>query len=643
MARGRSVPIKAPQQARFLAPQRQKMNTVSLTASAERSTTTTSPKYRSLIQPWQQDAFRFYSTLGEVWYAAQFYARISSLRLYAARQNEQGEIEELPAGSKEAALLDRIQDPGGGGYNDLLASYGRLMFLSGDGYLTVTKQGALDESWEFLSCNEMRAQAGGGYVRYAAPSLSPETLNDVLEDSFEPLEKSAVVWRFWRRSPEFSKLSDSPMRGVLNICEELLLLELAVRARARSRASQSGLLYIPDEMDFANPTGLNEEDPDQNAFQSRLQEMMITPIRDPGDASSVVPGIIRGPASIGGVPAKDAMFLLKIHDPMETYPEEGLRTELRTRFAVGVDMPPEVLLGTGDTNHWASWKIDDDTWKSHLKPLADRFVRDIGAAYLRPSAESEGIADWETLTVGYDATEIVSNPDKSQNAKQAFSDGAIGYKSYRQDLGYTEADKQTDEEHEEYLAIKLRDPLMLDGEEGEQPETDSSGTRTGSEETVESIPDEESARLEMNEQGEDIGLAASLATLLGGAELAVLRSRELAGARLNRFAMKECPECVRDLAAPKTLLAAAIGQDLGQKAGGATKLVEGGAESFVEFTMSALGLSREVGARLASLIERHAADSLYNETVPTLPPGFTSYAKRFLKAANGRAEVHAAA
>jgi hypothetical protein len=46
---------------------------------------------------------------------------------------------------------------------------------------------------------------------------------------------AAVAYRLWRRHPRYSMLADSTMQGVLDLCEELVLLTQAVRARARSR------------------------------------------------------------------------------------------------------------------------------------------------------------------------------------------------------------------------------------------------------------------------------------------------------------------------------------------------------------------------------------------------------------------------
>jgi hypothetical protein len=632
-----------PKPARFASPNSRIRN--ALTASAERSTNKTSSQYRSLIQPWQQDAFRFYNTLGVIWYAAQFYARLSKLRIYAGVRDDQGEISEVGETDPASELLARVQDPGGGGYSGLIASYGRLRFLTGEGYLTVTTLDG-EEQWEFLSCNELRAQPGGGYVRYKAPSLNPEQLVNAPDEDFEPLdEKQAVVWRIWNRSPEFSFLADSPMRGVLDDCEDLLLLQLAVKARAKSRTAGAGILYVPEELSFASPDGLNEEDPAQDPFQTRLQQVMIAPIQDPGQASAVVPAVIRGPAQIGGINAKDALFHLQIHDPLQTYPEEGLRSECIKRIATGLDMPPEILLGVSDSNHWSAWQIDDSTWSAHLQPVAQQFVKNLAAAYLRPAAKKLGLANWDALVVGYDAAEIINHPDRTKDAKDLWDRGAIGYITLRDSAGFDDEAAQTPEEHQEYLARILRDPLELPATDGEQPAGAADGagnSQQTSATTVEEPPSQEVAQ-EDAASTETLAAAVRVASLVGAAELASLRTRELAGARLLRWARKECPECVQGIDVPKSLVASAIGRELAVKSeGGVGALVAGGAEGFQELCSSQWGLTREVSARLAALIEKHAGDHLF-EGHQVLPAGFQTYVSRLLQVENERASIHAAA
>ena len=69
------------------------------------------------------------------------------------------------------------------------------------------------------------------------------------EGAWVPVDdRTAVGYRLWQRHPRFSMLADSTMMGVLELCEELLLLTQSVRARARSRLAGSGILLIDERI-----------------------------------------------------------------------------------------------------------------------------------------------------------------------------------------------------------------------------------------------------------------------------------------------------------------------------------------------------------------------------------------------------------
>ena len=615
-----------------------------LTAAATRSTTRTSQEFRQLVMPWQQQALGYYQTVGECWYAAQFYARtLKKVRTFAAIRDENGEFEELPPEHAASQAWDRVQDPGGGGRGQLQASYGQLQFLIGDGYLTVTQDPFDDEeeAWEYLSPNELRVQPGRPptYARYAAPGLPAEQLYEAPDSDFEPVKgpagKSAVVYRLFRRDPQYSKWADSPMRGVLKLFEELLLLELAVGARARSRAAGAGILYVPTELSFGAADHANNDDPKRDPFMEQLQAAMTTPIKDPGSASSVVPFVIRGPARLGDVPAKEALFHLPIHDPMETYPEEQLRAELIRRIAQGLDIPAEVLLGMSDANHWTAWQIDEASWTAHVQPMCEQMCGDFGAAYLRPACKKANVEDWRNIVVGYDAAEIVNHPDRVKDAEALHRAGGLSYETWREVAGFTEDDAPDEDEHNEWLAIELHDASFIPGHE-KQPVPGQLGpdgqplvpgaTQPG--EVAKVPPDTQEAAPAPAE----VPLAASAALVqrvVGAAELAVERTRELAGSRLRSKA-KGCVEC-RELIDPvgNSLVAAALGAERVEDFASIPVLTAGGTDSF-KTMLGRWGVPVDTVEKLAALVERHAASHLLEGQAVPLPRAFAGYVEKVL-------------
>lgn len=635
-----------------------------LTASGERVTDRRSQEYRRLNQQWQGEALSFYETSGECWYAAQFYARsISKLRLYAAKVDEDGEMREIeipkevepgerkdgesaPAeqlSESDQAAIDavaRIKDSSGG-RGQLLASWARLMFLTGETYLTVTENPDTEEEvWEALSSDELRLAPGRGYVRYAAPSATPEELLNAPDDDFEPLEKSdkrtAVVYRLWRRHPRYSRLADSPMRAALSLFEELQLLQLAVRARARSRLSGAGILAVPTEIVFANlPTGA-EQDQTKSPIMEMLQRAATTSIQNPGSASAVVPIVIQGPAEF----LKELRWI-SIGNAQEKYEEQGLRTELLSRIAISLDFPKEQLLGMEDSNHWTAWLVDDQTWSAHLQPMANLLVEDLTGVYLQPYLKQQQVEDWADYAIGYDAAEVINHPDRNKDAGAMYAEGELSGQTWREVAGFTDSDDMGEEEFRIYLAKTFGDPQMLPEkyrpEKPEPPAPPIDGQAPvvppDGEEPAEGPPEEQDRQdVEQEQQVETVQASAYAAELSGVARATVRRARELAGNRLRTRVRKH--EELEQLLASCTNNAAVaftLGPERCQQANLGTphELVATAADAFEDIA-SEFGIDPAVGKRVGKLLEEHAAKTLFEENPPPVPPRLRAYLERVL-------------
>lgn len=614
-----------------------------ITASGMRIKPTMSGQVRRLVQPWQIRAFNYYDQLGEIKYAAQFYARmLSPLRLFAAEVDEHGEIVESENPDAVDALV-RMQDPGGG-RTGLLASYGRLMFLAGECYLFVSIDPDTGlEQWEMLSTDELLVQQGT-YIRYKSPSLAAEAYRESREDedvegAWVPVDdRTAVAYRLWNRHPRFSQLADSTMMGVLDLAEELLMLTLAVRARARSRLAGSGIMVIDDRISMVPLEAVPDEDPQADPFLAAFTRSMTLPIENQGAASAVVPLVIRATAPDGGRVA-DLIHHLPIVDPTQLYPETGLRMECIKRIAIGLDMPPEILLGTADVNHWGAWQIDEQTWKGHGAPLAQRLCDDLTSAYFRPYLRDVlRLPDWQRYIIAFDATEIINHPDRTRDAKDAYASRAIGKEALRKYLGFPDEDAMTEEERAESVGIAVRDPSLawfgipaprgiggLEVAPGEV-EPAGSGAPPGEDSTgasVEKGPPPKGAPTQDQEEGV---VAALVARITGAADLAMLRSREAAGSRVRSLA-KRNPEMLALLnGTPNSEVVAKLGREGLRKlnAPPERELVSDAAR-LVEDAIRMWDLSPEVGALVAQTVEQHAARTLYDPRPAPLPGSFTGY------------------
>lgn len=619
-----------------------------ITASAVRVSRENSEHQRRLRLPRQLRALEYYDSLGEIWYASQFYARaLSRLDLYVGKRpigadpnQEPEKIEDGPA----VDLLNQIQDPGGGRAN-LLGSYGRLRFLVGEAFLVYTApvHGDVDGQdivlqpgkWEMLSIDEIRIVAGGGFQRMRAPGLPLEELKEPPpeeeDEAWEDMPPgTAVVWRLWKRHPRFSELADAPMFAVLDICEELLLLTLAVRSRASSRAAGPGILLVPEEIDFPSTESEGDEDPEADQFMQDLTDALTTPLREPGDASAVVPMIVRGQAEF-----LDKMRQLTFKTEGD-YPEAQLRGECINRLATGLDMPKEALLGMADLNHWNAWQVDEDTWKAHLEPIAMDLCQDLTAAYLQPALTQQGVED-DTLVVWYDATRVINHPDKSANAQQLHDRAAISDEALRRENGFDETDKPDDAEIARRVGILTRDaglaitgvPTLKQGAEPEEgveaPPGDDQPEVTEHPAPAQEPPSAAPPPGTPSDKGPPSG-QNMIGPILALSEMAVEMARAKAGARLRQALKKmNCAECSQQIdGVPNRQVAAVLGT---LRAGTPEALPNtppvqliAGSMDLLHLQLQRMGCDEALARSLCMAVEKHTAATLFDSHPLPLSP-----------------------
>lgn len=574
--------------------------------------------FRRVLQPWQQESFAFYRTCGEAQEAAQFYARpLSKIRLFAAEIDDQGEVKECEASSVPAQALARVHDRGSQGRSQLQANYGRLFFLCGEGYLVATQTDA-GEAWEFLSCNEWRINAGTGtgYSRYRAPGLPPLEYSKMSDGATEITGKEAWSARLWRPDPIQGWLADGPMRAVLGLFAELELLTLAVAAQTKSRIAQAGILYVANELSFGSANAQQNDDPTKDPFMNALTKAMTAAISTPGSAAAVVPVIVRGPAEHG----EKGLKWIQIGKPMEKYPEVELRRECIARIATGLDMPPEQLLGKEDANHWTSWNIDENTWNTNLQPVAEGMARDINSAYLRPACKAASYENWERVVIGVDAAEVINHPDRFKDALELHDRGGLRMEKLMDVGGFDfKTDGMQDEEHQEWLALQLKDKAQALDLEGAETDGNDPGA------VVKAPPETRDEQTD-----EDVEESAVTASIIGASELAVDRIRELVGSRL-RGPAQHCEECLPLIdGIPNGLVASALGKDRSLSMVPVTKLMADGTEGLKHLLTTRYSVEEKAADKVCGLVASHAGRWLFAEEAPALPDSFAAYLKRVL-------------
>ena len=418
---------------------------------------------------WQGEAWEYYDAIGEVKYAFNLVASVvSRIRLYAAAVDNPAEtpvsvrssnfIDPRLASAAERALA-RL-DSAYGGQAGLLRDAALNLSVSGECYLVQfpAKTGTgTPESWDIRSTDELQVDSKNAYMiisRRDVTSASRGGNNNAIK-----LPNQAFVGRIWRAHPRYSEEADSSLRGLLDLCAELLLLNRTFRATARSRLN-AGALYLPDGLSVAaqgdpdypyddeneiNPGVTVEEAEDE--FEDQLIDAMTTPIRDEDSASAVVPLIIRGPAELG-----DKIKQFKFERSFD--PALAQRADrVLERILQGLDVPKDVVTGLANVKYSNALQIDEALYKAHIEPLMLLIADAITVVYLRPALIASGFTeeDVKRICVWYDPSQVATRNDRAADADSGFDRMAVSMEAWRRAHGFSAADAPDAKE----LAIRL--------------------------------------------------------------------------------------------------------------------------------------------------------------------------------------------
>jgi hypothetical protein len=483
---------------------------------------------------WQSEAWEYYDAIGEIKYAFNLVASVvSRIRIYAAVVDDPSET---PISVRQSELIDeRLASAAERALGRLNSAYGGQAGLLRDAALNLAVAGEcyliqmpakpaynLPESWDIRSVDEVTTDPRGGFNVIGRREQSTTTQGGI--DKTSKLGKNAFVGRMWRSHPRFSDEADSSLRGLLDLCAELLLLNRTFRATARSRLN-AGALYLPDGLSVAaqgdgdfpydsedgiGPNFTAEEAEDE--FEEQLMDAMTTPIRDEESASAVVPLIIRGPAELG-----DKIKQFKFERSFDPALAERSDRVLE-RILQGLDVPKDVVTGLANVKYSNAMQIDESLYKAHIEPLMLLIADALTVMYLRPYLIANGFEDSQVnrIVVWYDPSAIATRNDRATDADSGFDRMAVSANSWRRAHGFSDADAPTPKE----IALRLlQERGVLTPEFTEAmlsavaPEVINTVRSQQQQASVAPIPPELQEALDAANQGaEDAGIAAEAPT-----------------------------------------------------------------------------------------------------------------------------------
>lgn len=421
----------------------------------------------TLKQPWQRLAWNYRDMIGELRFALQYRARaVSRMKFFIAELQDGPDDEPIPVSlrlDKDPEVAKRITLP-----EDICKAaeeeLARLPLDSGMSFL-----GAWCENFDVAGeCWLHGRRTASGAEVWSIKSameieVSPDGTNVFMIDAAAPggrrkldlsEEGSEELYRLWVPHPVSSALSDSALRATLDTLEDIVSTGREMRAASRSRFSANGVWMIPNGMYLSNGVKSDTDniDPESNTFAADLTSAILAPISNEGDAGAMAPIILTGHRDDIKA-AKDGFLRFDREDSPTLIAK--LQAGL-TRMGNSLDIPPEVINGMAEVNHWTAWQIDSSTAKHHIEPSARTMVDSLTTVFVRaallelkfPPALVDRVRVWFSLGT------LTENPNRRQDALDAHDRGAIGGKSLRDALGFGEEDAPSQSELLAMIAMK---------------------------------------------------------------------------------------------------------------------------------------------------------------------------------------------
>lgn len=458
---------------------------------------------RTTYETWQDDAWAMFDLVGELRFLTTTLAqRTKKGRLYVGKLSDDPSQDPVEV-QNDSPLTDLLNAIGKGhlGMGEIIERMTQNLFITGDGWLIGIPNEKLDGSsdmliddsvqavslapktqvnrvpglvapdnpttgqpvavsplenmtWRCLSISEVSFQQGGEVKIYLGPTPSEQIVGSPDE---------LFMIRVWRSHPRIWWQSDSPVRSSLPTLRELVGLTMHISAQVDSRLAGAGMLIVPESASRAMKAAANlPPDSAQDPFIDALMQAMLTPIGDRSNASALVPLVVTVPDDVAG-DFHHITFDKPLDVEAKALREEGIR-----RLALGLDAPPELLLGTNAMNHWGAWLMQEEVVQAHIVPPLQLFCNALTTQYLRPMMLENGYSEeeCEQYCIWYNVDDLIIRPNKAEDAQALFDKGVLNAKALRRENGFDEDDAPADETDDPAVAavfemVKADPGLML--------------------------------------------------------------------------------------------------------------------------------------------------------------------------------------
>lgn len=405
---------------------------------------------------WQGEAWNWLDMLGEYRYSVMWVGNLlskASLQLTyngdvipfadptpdetpAAEDGDEVQMvaspKRRPAGVPDSldpgAVLDEIYG-GRSQHPEMLRNLGVHFTVAGEAYLLVHEDETGGDEWLVIPAIDYRVRDVNG----------KEVVG--IADGIEFTD--ATVVRMWRPHSRHILKADSPSRAVLPAIRQAYRADQHINSQLESRLTANGLMFLPNEVSIAgaptgqdadgNPTqGITDATPDQ--LVKLIIDTAAIAMANPDSPAAQIPVIVQVPGEyIEKINKID--FWSKLDEKAIEIRDRAIR-----RIALGMDMPPEVLEGTADLNHWSSWQVEEAAIKSHTEPLLAVIASALSVGILRPllAAEPYNIPQEELrkYAIGVDTSRLRLRPNRSKEALDLNQAGLLSDEATLRENGF---------------------------------------------------------------------------------------------------------------------------------------------------------------------------------------------------------------
>jgi hypothetical protein len=399
-----------------------------LVASAVRMPPIPMSQQTGKTQAWQGTAWNYYNTIGELRFVSNWVGSVMSRAHLVAAKDIDGVLVVQKDGPAAEAMAE---------YHGGMQGQSQMLQQSG---IHLTNAGEMwdvyhEKQWHSLAYNKVTRQ--GGQIKV-----------DFGDGKGVPLAKDGFAIRLWTPHPVEPLYADSPVRSNLGTLAELASLNAHVRAQLTSRLAGAGILLMPSEITFPTPKEADPAASQADNFMATLAEAMLTPISEPDSPSAVVPIVVQAPGEFLG-DVKHVTFWTELDEKVIEMRDSAVK-----RLALGLDTPPEILLGMGESNHWSAWLVDEASVKSHLEPRLGVVCQALTDTYLRP-ALTDVVNDSEDYYVVADTSDIRLRPNRSREAIELWDRGELSGEAVRRETGFKPEDAPDSGEMRSWLLRKI--------------------------------------------------------------------------------------------------------------------------------------------------------------------------------------------